>query len=301
METREKSPMSSSDGQDPSGTEDLQFDHAEYTSPPPSAVTCKVCARPIPETYFELNQQILCEPCAGGIDARFRGGSKLKQFLKAGLFGLVAAIGGTIVLYLFREITHLQAAIISILAGYMVGSAIRKGSGYRGGRVYQVMAIFLTYSALSWSYLPDVYKSFKQKAEAAARKGDDGGANASGAASKKEASETKKAGPVVTDAAPEVKAEREMAHAAARVRNDAPAFVSALGVALLLAVMLALAYVLPIVGNVLNMPQGIIGLLILFWGLQQAWRLTRKVTLNFRGPFRVGATGTAGAEIPSHG
>ena len=34
-----------------------------------------------------------------------------------------------------------------------------------------------------------------------------------------------------------------------------------------------------------------ISLLIVFWGLHQAWQLTRKVALDFRGPFRVGGDG----------
>src|SRR5262249_15898037 len=152
-----------------------------------------------------------------------------------------------------------------------------------------------------WSYLPEVYKSFKEKREAAAQKGDEGGAAATGAPSNTQAPDAKKAGPVVTDAGPKAEARQKTAIAGAGVRKDAPASVLPLGIAVFLVVMLAIAYVLPIVGNLLNMPQGIIGLLILFWGLHQAWRLTRKVTLNFRGPFRVGRAGTAAAEVPTHG
>src|SRR5438128_1509813 len=113
--------MSSAESQESCGSEDLQFDHAEYTSPPTVAVICKTCTRPIPEVYYELNQQILCEPCARGIDASFRGGPKFRRFMKAGFFGFAAAIGASIICYLFWRITNLGfIGIFSLLAGYMV-------------------------------------------------------------------------------------------------------------------------------------------------------------------------------------
>ena len=64
--------------------------------------------------------------------------------------------------------------------------------------------------------------------------------------------------------------------------------------------LIAFAYCCPVINIVTSMPQGLISLLILFWGLQQAWRLTRKVSLEFRGPFQVGGQGPSQPEVSAH-
>ena len=42
------------------------------------------------------------------------------------------------------------------LIGYMVGYAVRKGAGDRGGRRFQVLAVVLTYGAVALAYTPVV-------------------------------------------------------------------------------------------------------------------------------------------------
>jgi hypothetical protein len=41
-------------------------------------------------------------------------------------------------------------------------------------------------------------------------------------------------------------------------------------------------------------------ILIIFFGLQQAWRMTRKIELKFLGPFHVGEGGTMTEGAPAH-
>ncbi len=84
--------------------------------------------------------------CVRQIDAHFLGGSRTLRFSKAAGFGFAAAVGGGVLIYLARTMIGVGSGLITILAGYMVGSAVRQGTGYRGGRVYQLLAVFLTYS-----------------------------------------------------------------------------------------------------------------------------------------------------------
>src|SRR5262249_54054491 len=90
------------------------------------------------------------------------------RFTKAGLFGLAAAVAGAVITYLVAALFHISAAIIAILVGYMVGKAVRKGSDLRGGLKYQLLAVFLTDSAVAWSYLPLIVTGFLKSADARA-------------------------------------------------------------------------------------------------------------------------------------
>lgn len=273
--------MANGGSQEPSGTDGLQFDRAEYADPaPPSpsaSITCRACQQPVPDLYYyELQGQTLCAACARGIDAGLAGGSGVRQFLKAGFFGTAAAVGGAVLIYLFGAITGWQPGIISILAGYMVGSAVRQGSGYRGGRGYQVLAVFLTYSAIAWSYLPIVYQQFQAEgvAEPGARGVEGRGKDRPAAA---DAGKGK--------AAPHV----DGANAAGKPQRGIRMVL--ILAALVAAIFVPLVYAAPVIDAVLSFPQGLILLLIYFFGLRQAWRLTRKVALDVRGPFRVGQGG----------
>ena len=71
-------------------------------------------------------------------------------------------------------VTGLEIGLIAILVGIMVGKAIRNGSYGVGGRPQQILAVALTYFAITTSYVPVfVYQAVKhpikqeQKASAA--------------------------------------------------------------------------------------------------------------------------------------
>src|SRR4029450_6773668 len=91
----------------------------------------------------------------------------------AALFGLGAAIAGAILYYAVIAITNFEIGIVAIAIGFMVGWAVRKGAGGRGGRRFQVLALVLTYWAVGLAYTPITFKQMieddkKQKAQAAA-------------------------------------------------------------------------------------------------------------------------------------
>ncbi|WP_375742544.1 hypothetical protein NR800_26460 [Corallococcus interemptor] len=134
----------------------LQFDRAEFTEAP-SAPKCSFCQRAIKSVYYDLNTRLLCPECREQVEAELTGGSKSKRALKAAVFGFGAAIAGALV-YWVVGLTGYNIGLIAILVGWMVGTAVFKGSESRGGWFYQALAVGLTYFAVAASLAPDVYK-----------------------------------------------------------------------------------------------------------------------------------------------
>ena len=62
----------------------------------------------------------------------------------AAIFGLGAALAGAAIYYAVIAITHFEIGLVAILIGYMVGYAVRKGAGGRGGLRFQILAALLT-------------------------------------------------------------------------------------------------------------------------------------------------------------
>ena len=67
-------------------------------------------------------------------------------------------------------------------------------------------------------------------------------------------------------------------------------------VSLILTLGLALIFAISYVWPFLGLPHSIMGLVIIFFGLRAAWRLTRKVDVVFHGPFSTEATAAEPAE-----
>ncbi len=154
------------EGADDEGAE-LQFDQAEMTTPASSGPSCDACKRPITDAYYEINRKILCSSCRQRIEASFQGGSGLARFLKASLFGFGAALVGAAIYYGIARVSGLNIGLVAILVGFMIGGAVRKGTGNRGGMLYQFLALFLTYFAIGLMGLTFVmeqqFKEFQGK------------------------------------------------------------------------------------------------------------------------------------------
>ncbi len=82
--------------------------------------------------------------------------------LRAALYGAGAA--------LVAIVTGYEIGLISILVGITVGKAIRRGSHGWGGRPQQILAVALTYFAITSSYIPVAIYNAQNKPAAAARK-----------------------------------------------------------------------------------------------------------------------------------
>ncbi len=207
---------------------ELQFRKAEPVGATPTGPRCAVCKTPIESTYFHAAGRTVCPQCAQRIQAGQQA-PPAASLAKAFLFGGGAALAGCIIYSTVGIVLHAEVGLISILVGYMVGKAIRHASNGLGGRPQQILAVVLTYLAISFSYL----------------------AIAIGAS----------------------------IHAAAP--PTAAANVSA-GLALLGVLMLALGG--PFF-SLANGASGILTLLIVFFGLSRAWRLTGRADILVTGPY----------------
>ncbi len=130
----------------------LQFETAEYAGGGQPA--CSGCGQQTTGPYFRANGRVFCERCRGRIEQQL--GSP-GQFGRAALYGAGGAIAGAVLYYAVLAITHLQIGLIAVAVGYLVGKAVRQGSGVPGGRNYQLLAVALTYVSIAASYIPAIY------------------------------------------------------------------------------------------------------------------------------------------------
>ena len=95
----------------------------------------------------------MCPLCAARIQAGQQSAPAL-SLMRAALYGGAAALGGCALYALIAIVLHAEIGIIAILVGWMVGKAVRHGSYGRGGRPQQILAVLLTYFAITTSYIP---------------------------------------------------------------------------------------------------------------------------------------------------
>jgi len=263
--------------QDEPRAEPLQFDEAEYTGPEGSAPACAACKREIAEEYYSVNGTIFCGPCRQGIAEALEGGSGTGRFLRASLFGLGAAVAGFAIYFGVMIVTHWQIGLISVLVGFMVGAAVRAGSRGRGGWLYQLLAVFLVYTAIVASYVSTAV--FMSNEEGKVERAAEQAADRPPAWPNNDATLVKQA-------------------AAAAKPPEAVAVAMAPGVMIMGLMML--------VGNIYALPilvgtQAPIGLLIIGFALWEAWKINRKTPIVFTGPHRVGDDGKGLPRVvPSH-
>ena len=129
---------------------------------------------------------------------------------------------------------------------------MRKGSEGRGGWFYQLLAMFLTYTAIVATNVPMIVKHFGDQARAHAA-----------------------ANPAEVQ---RIKAEIAKATPMQRAVKLVVALV------VVGAVILVVAYAMPVL---LAMNGGGFFLVILAFGLWEAWKLNRRAVIPFQGPFRL--------------
>lgn len=141
-------------------TDDLQFDTAEPTAAVSvPARTCIGCKRPITDTYYAVRGNAICPSCRAALVAPLPG-SEAGRVLKAIVTGVGAGLLGAAIWYAIRRFAHLQLGLVAVMVGFMVGNAVRKASGNRGGVGYQVLAVALTYLCVAANWLPDILEIF---------------------------------------------------------------------------------------------------------------------------------------------
>lgn len=132
----------------------LQFRRAQpiVTAEPPESQACEACKQLIIGEHYQVNNHVICPQCA----ARVQAGKQAKKplpWVRFVIFGAGAAVAGSI-LYAIPLAMGFQIGIVALVVGYMVGKAIRHASYGTGGRAQQVLAVALTYFAISASIVP---------------------------------------------------------------------------------------------------------------------------------------------------
>jgi hypothetical protein len=212
-----------------------QFDTAEYTNAPENE-RCEFCKQNLAGTFYRINGHVACGSCADQVRNRVPKDSH-SAFVRALLFGIPAAILGLILYAAFEIITGWVIGYLSLAVGYLVGKAMIKGSEGLGGRRYQIAAVILTYAAVSMAEIPVAIHQMRE-----AKKGQ---TNSAQSASTGEQS--------TPESSPPPKEKVSV--------GKALAYLAFLGLAS------------PFL-DLQNPVSGLIGLVILFVGLQIAWKLT---------------------------
>ena len=158
--------MNADDSQTP------QFTTAEY-SPNPSAMKCAACKQPIGGAYFQIKGTPVCAGCTEKLRAQIPRDSH-GAFVRALVFGVGGALIGLVLYVAFALGTGLIIGWVSVAVGYIVGKAMQMGSGGVGGRRYQVVAVLLTYFAVSISAVPIAIEQSRVHHQAQAQSAEDG-------------------------------------------------------------------------------------------------------------------------------
>jgi len=202
----------------------LQFERADFGDAAPARPACAMCNQEIVQSYYEFGGKTICSPCREKREQALDGWG-LGRFLRALIAGAVAGAAGTVVWYLVRLWTEYEIGIISIAIGYAVGKAVHWGSSGKGGWLYQLLAVFLTYSAIAATYTPAVLKGAGEEAS---------------------------------------------------------------GSVLMIIVAFFVSYAVPFLLGF----QNIIGLLIIAFGLWEAWKFNQRVDAAMTGPYTITPTAT---------
>lgn len=242
---------------------ELQFEKAEpaETSVPNEALLCNVCKLEIGDTYYVINDQIICPRCKDTVESAQQSGSGAGRFIRAGFYGALAATLGALIWYAVYKITDgWQFSLISIVIGILVGVAVRKGSNGRGGWLYQGLAMFLTYFAIAATNLPIIFDAVKAHPPKAAQ--------------------------AQTQTTPGVGEQPERSSVANKMEKGKPAKFGAAD----LGIGLAALFVLVMISPFLYGFQSILGVVIIGIGLYEAWKINRRKAFHVSGPFQINSS-----------
>jgi len=228
-----------------------QFGTAEYVGAP-GGDHCQFCHQPIGASYYRVNNAMTCSSCADRI-SREQAPDTHGAFIRAILFGIGAAILGMALYATFEIMTGIIIGYAAIAVGWIVGKAMIAGSKGVGGRRYQIAAVLLTYAAVSTAAIP-VWIHYAGHHHADVKQ----------SASK-------------TTTSPQGDADAQDLQGSAP--SDRPSFVAAIGT------LVGLGLASPFIELFSDPFSGLIGLVILFFGIQFAWRFTAARAPAIEGPF----------------
>jgi hypothetical protein len=247
-----------------SGASDASIDSLDFERADHTARACAQCATPITDRYYTLGAHVLCESCHLAFRNAKAPGNAATRFFGAAALGTIAAAIGCALWLLVTQLTGYEIGLIAIAVGYIVGIAVHIGARRVGGLFYQLLAVFLTYTAIVMTYVPmianelmanpEFQQEFTQEFEAAAEE----------------------------SRALEKSAERPD-YAVEGGSPNVPVEVQGETAALAWLAAVPFAYIMPFLAGFEN----IIGILIIGFALWQAFRMNARVNIELQGPFRL--------------
>jgi hypothetical protein len=254
------------------GAGTLQLERAGYGQAASAGAACAVCGREVHDVYYDVDGATTCERCRHDMALAPADGGGLSRFTRAALFGLAAAVASSVVWYGISRLTGYEFGILAIGVGVLVGGAVRAGSGRRGGRRYQALAMWLTYSAIVVTYIPAIVEGAREASQTPAPEPT--------AERARDSTATTAATTAISAAAP---AEQASAPTPGG-EDDAPLGLP--GVLLGLGLLLLVAYAAPFIAVVLDV-RAAMGLVILAIALYEAWKINRRRIPEITGPHRM--------------
>lgn len=234
----------------------IDFDHAELPEGGGGGrVECAICHDMISTQYWQYGGKTLCGGCQRGVTAAEaearRGATFGKAALRAGAVALACGVGYAI----FVGLTHIQFALVTIGIGWVVGQTIQRVTRGFGARKHQVLAVALTYFASSMGYLPAVFAGLTEAADQ----------------------------PQQTTTAPAAAAGEPPAAPAPATTPAAerPGFFLSLTVFALISTVFMLAAPFLEIAEGFS---GVLGVLIIFFGVRTAWQTSRGIQATMTGP-----------------
>jgi hypothetical protein len=284
----------------------LDFERADKASH--SASACAQCATPITDRYFTLSSHVLCESCHIAFQNAKAPGNAASRFFGATALGTVAAAIGCALWMLVTKLTGYEIGLIAIAVGYLVGMAVHIGARRVGGVAYQLLAVFLTYSAVVMTYVPMIAnqfmadEGFRQEARAGISDGQQAGLSdgartllpddsqtapsADSQTALSNDSQTAPSGDSQTGLSDDW-AEDDTANFApgtsTRENREAPVTRSDMDKMAAWLAAIPIAYMLPFLMGFENA----IGILIIGFALWQAFRMNARAKIDLQGPFRL--------------
>jgi hypothetical protein len=219
-----------------------------------TAQNCVVCKQAIGEDYYQANGKVVCPVCAGRVQSGLQAPPSL-SLLRAFVYGGAAALAGCILYATVSIVTGLEIGLIAIVVGIMVGKAIRHASSGRGGRPQQILAVLLTYFAITSSYIPVFVYQARRSPKAAIQSSQATGTDSPGSTP---------------------------------ARRPAHRISPGKAIVYLAGVVAAAPFFALFKGS--NPVGAIISLFIIFIGLQRAWVLTAKPRILVMGPYKTSAS-----------
>jgi hypothetical protein len=236
----------------------IDFDHAEYGRGSPAA-PCTRCRRPLEGEYYKFQNGAVCSACRGGIEAAVAKATSAASLGKAALQGIGVALACGVAYAIFAAASHAQFALVTIGIAFVIAKVMRRASGGMGGLRFQILAVALTYLASSMGYLSPVVTMIYEHEWAPGRAAHVSDAPAGGGNA--DAQDDPDAG-------------------------GAPLANGALVLALVKVAGSLFAYAL--IAPFAEATHSPLGLLIVGFGLWEAWKLMRPIPIVFEGPYRIG-------------